>query len=240
MSPRRSDIWYFLASLVSLLSMALPSAAAAEQGKFVVSPVVEKKLHELPRGPLYWRVENFPSLDDAQRERARIAALWLNELGDASSALIVIEDLIANQPDGDDDPPPPPARAMTGSIPPPPPPAIDVTDLLERVLAAAPKTAEVRESLPPPPDGRRDSYLPTAPKRGLVRQRAAALLKERYSEPASEANLARVLEVELEAVKSVKERIRRHQQIAAIYAQLGDDEHAMEHFVQLVLLEPEA
>jgi tetratricopeptide (TPR) repeat protein len=177
--------------------------------------------------------------EDAQRERARMAGLWLTELGDASSALIVIEDLIANQPDGDDDPPPPPARAMTGSIPPPPPPAIDVTDLLERVLAAAPKTAEVRESLPPPPDGRRDSYLPTAPKRGLVRQRAAALLKERYSEPGSEANLARVLEVELEAVKSVKERIRRHQQIAAIYAQLGDDEHAMEHFVQLVLLEPE-
>ncbi|MDB4937976.1 MAG: Exonuclease SbcC, partial [Labilithrix sp.] len=53
------------------------------------------------------------------------------------------------------------------------------------------------------------------------------------------ADLARVLEVELEAVKSVKERIRRHQQIAAIYAQLGDDEHAMDHFVQLVLLEPE-
>ncbi|MEA2746216.1 MAG: hypothetical protein QOI41_359, partial [Myxococcales bacterium] len=74
---------------------------------------------------------------------------------------------------------------------------------------------------------------------GLVRQRAAALLKERYAQPGREADLARVLEVELEAVKSVKERIRRHQQIAAIYAQLGDDEHAMEHFVQLVLLEPE-
>src|SRR6185437_12455349 len=105
------------------------------------------------------------SAEDAQRERARMAGLWLNELGDASSALIVIEDLIANQPaEGEGEAPPPPARAMTGSIPPPPPPAIDVTDLLERVLAAAPKTAEVRESLPPPPDGRRDSYLPTAPK----------------------------------------------------------------------------
>ena len=178
--------------------------------------------------------------EDAQRERARMAGLWLTELGDASSAIIVIEDLIANMPaEGEGDPPPLPARAQTGSIPPPPPPAIDVTDLLERVLAAAPKTAEVRESLPPPPEGRRDSYLPTAPKRGLVRQRAAALLKERYSVPGREADLARVLEVELEAVKSVKERIRRHQQIAAIYAQLGDDEHGMEHFVQLVLLEPE-
>lgn len=180
------------------------------------------------------------STEDAQRERARIANLWLDELGDASSAIIVIEDILANQlADGATDPPPPPARAMSGSIPPPPLPAIDVTDLLERVLAVAPKTAEVRESVLPPPEGRRDSYLPMAPKRGLVRQRAAALLKERYSEPGREADLARVLEVELEAVKSVKERIRRHQQIAAIYAQLGDDDHAMDHFVHLVLLEPE-
>jgi golgin subfamily B member 1 len=178
------------------------------------------------------------SNDDAQRERARIANLWLDELGDASSAIIVIEDILANQPEGEGEPPPP-ARVMSGSIPPPPMPVLDVTDLLERVLAVAPKTAEVRESVMPPPDGRRDSYLPTAPKRGLVRQRAAALLKERYSAPGMEADLARALEVELEAVKSVKERIRRHQQIAALYAQLGDDEHAMEHFVQLVLLEPE-
>lgn len=95
MSPRRSDIWYFLASLVSLLSMALPSAAAAEQGKFVVSPVVEKKLHELPQGPLYWRVENFPSLDDAQRAAAAgptsLAAsisgkVWLFTLGPQGGA----------------------------------------------------------------------------------------------------------------------------------------------------------
>ena len=182
------------------------------------------------------------SLDDGQRERARIAALWLNELGDASSALIVIEDILAHW-QGDDEPLapsiPPPMRNAGGSIPPPPPPAIDVTDLLERVLAVAPRAAEVRESVMPSPEGRRDSYLPTAPKRGLVRQRAAALLKERYSGPGREADLARVLEVELEAVKSVKERIRRHQQIAAIYAQLGDDDNAMEHFVQLVLLEPE-
>lgn len=159
--------------------------------------------------------------EEAQKERARIATLWLDELGDASSALIVIEDIIANQPEGEE---------LQD---------IDVTELLERVLAVAPRSAEVRESVMPPPEGRRDSYAPVAPKRGLVRQRAAALLKERYSAPGREADLARVLEVELEAVKSVKERIRRHHQIAGIYAQLGDDERAMEHFVQLVLLEPE-
>jgi tetratricopeptide (TPR) repeat protein len=179
--------------------------------------------------------------DDAQRERGRIAGLWLEELGDASSALIVIEDIIANTPaEGEGAAAAPAAtRAMSGSIPPPPPVELDITALLERVLAVAPRSADIRESLPPPPEGRRDSYLPVAPKRGLVRQRAAALLKERYSVPGREADLARALEVELEAVKSVKERIRRHQQIATIYTQLGDDEHAMDHFVQLVLLEPE-
>ena len=161
--------------------------------------------------------------EEAQRERARIAALWLDELNDASSALIVIEDIVLNQLDSTEERP--------GSI--------DVTPLLERVLAAAPRMADIRETVPPPPDGRRDSYIPTAPKRGLVRQRAAALLKERYQAKGVEADLARVLEVELEVVKSVKERIRRHQQIAAIYVQLGNDEAALEHFVQLVLLEPD-
>ncbi|MBS2011556.1 MAG: tetratricopeptide repeat protein [Deltaproteobacteria bacterium] len=172
-------------------------------------------------------------LDEAQKERARIATLWLDELGDASSALIVIEDILSHQPDVEGEPP------LDQTLESPGAPIVDVTDLLERVLAVAPKTQEVRESVLPPPEGRRDSYMPTAPKRGLVRQRAAALLKERYSGPGREADLARVLEVELEAVKSVKERIRRHQQIAALYAQLGDDEHAMDHFVNLVLLEPE-
>ena len=161
-------------------------------------------------------------LEEAQKERNRIAGMWLDELGDPSSALIVVEDVLAHHPEGE-------------------PESVDVTTLLERVLAAAPATAEVRESVAPL-EGvpvRRDSYVPMAQKRGLVRQRAAALLKERYSKVGREADLVRVLEVELEAVKSVKERIRRHQQIAAIYVQLGNDERAMEHFVHLVLLEPE-
>lgn len=160
-------------------------------------------------------------LDEAQKERARIASLWLDELGDASSALLVVEDILAHQPEN--------TESAT----------VDVTDLLERVLAVAPKTAEMRESIMPDSPGRRDSFAPTAPKRTLVRQRAAALLKERYAAPGREADLARVLEVELEAVKSVKERIRRHQQIASIYSALGNDDRAMEHLVNLVLLEPE-
>ncbi|WP_246704531.1 hypothetical protein [Rhizobium sp. P32RR-XVIII] len=34
--------------------------------KFVIDPVVEKKVKELPSGPLYWRLENFPTLTQAQ------------------------------------------------------------------------------------------------------------------------------------------------------------------------------
>lgn len=165
---------------------------------------------------------------EAQETRAKIAGLWLDQLTDATNALLVIEDLLAHEPS--------PLDA-----------GIDVCDLLERVLALAPPNAELRESsgtsLPPAMDPpRRDSVAPvpvTSPKRQLVRQRAAALLKEHYTAPGREADLVRVLEVELEAVKSVKERIRRHQQIAALYGDLGRPAEALDHVVQLVLLEPE-
>lgn len=42
------------------------SAAATAQPAFFVKPVAEKKLKELPPGPLYWLVENFPTLAQAQ------------------------------------------------------------------------------------------------------------------------------------------------------------------------------
>src|SRR5271155_1991100 len=72
MNARRLDTWYFIACAVSLLTaVLLPSSpAAAEPGQFVVSPVTEKKLDGLPPGPLYWRIENFPTLDQAQSAAA--------------------------------------------------------------------------------------------------------------------------------------------------------------------------
>jgi quercetin dioxygenase-like cupin family protein len=57
-----------LAGLVAVLlagSLALQSAAASE-GVYVVKPVVQKKIKQLPAGPLYWRVENFPTIAQAQ------------------------------------------------------------------------------------------------------------------------------------------------------------------------------
>lgn len=49
----------------SLSGLVLPAAGAVDQ-KLVVKPVVEKKVNELPRGELYWRIEHFPSLAQAQ------------------------------------------------------------------------------------------------------------------------------------------------------------------------------
>jgi hypothetical protein len=72
MTPRGSGTCYFVAWMVSLLTVALllSSPVAAEPGQFIVSPIAEKKLDVLPPGPLYWRIENFPTLDQAQSAAA--------------------------------------------------------------------------------------------------------------------------------------------------------------------------
>jgi hypothetical protein len=92
MNPRRSDMLYFIAWVVSLFAtvLSLSSPVAAEPGQFIVSPVAEKKINGLPPGPLYWRIENFPALDQAQSAAAAsptsLAAavsgkVWLFTLG---------------------------------------------------------------------------------------------------------------------------------------------------------------
>jgi hypothetical protein len=42
-----------------------PSGWAADV-RYVVKPIAEMKVKQLPKGPLYWRVENFPTLDQAK------------------------------------------------------------------------------------------------------------------------------------------------------------------------------
>jgi quercetin dioxygenase-like cupin family protein len=54
-----------LAVLVPILSLA-HGAVAAEAQKYVIKPLADKKVAQLPEGPLYWRVETFPSLADAK------------------------------------------------------------------------------------------------------------------------------------------------------------------------------
>ncbi|MEO8875520.1 MAG: tetratricopeptide repeat protein, partial [Polyangiaceae bacterium] len=116
-------------------------------------------------------------------------------------------------------------------------------------LEVAPLGQETRESMLPPPPSEaspgdrppRESVIPprSRAKKIPVRQRAAALLKEHYLQTERDADLAKVLEVELEAIKSVKERIRRHRQIAELYVKLGLDASALEHYVALVTLDPD-
>ncbi len=50
---------------ICVVSLLLPSAWA-EDVRYVVKPVAEMKIKQLPKGPLYWRVENFPTLDRAK------------------------------------------------------------------------------------------------------------------------------------------------------------------------------
>jgi len=55
-----------LLALIALPALLLATPPAVARGKYVVKPVAEKKVKELPNGPLYWRVENFPTLAQAQ------------------------------------------------------------------------------------------------------------------------------------------------------------------------------
>ena len=46
--------------------LLLSSSIWAEDVRYVVKPVAEMKVKQLPKGPLYWRVENFPTLEQAK------------------------------------------------------------------------------------------------------------------------------------------------------------------------------
>jgi hypothetical protein len=84
---RRSLLVLFTCVAVAMTGLALsPSAASAQ--KFEVKPVVEKKIQQLPPGPLFWRIDNFPTLGQAQAAAgpAGLAAevagkVWLFTLG---------------------------------------------------------------------------------------------------------------------------------------------------------------
>ncbi len=62
------------------LTALLPSSTPAEaQGKFIVTAVTEKRIKQLPAGLLYWEIENFPTLAQAQAaasETSLAAEVW--------------------------------------------------------------------------------------------------------------------------------------------------------------------
>ncbi|MBI2738332.1 MAG: cupin domain-containing protein [Rhodospirillales bacterium] len=80
----------FLRAMAACSMVALGSASSTAQQPPVLSvkPVVEKKLKELPAGPLFWRIETFATLKDAQAAAGPTALaaeisgkVWLFTLG---------------------------------------------------------------------------------------------------------------------------------------------------------------
>ena len=71
-------ILLFALSLVAVGALAAPPAAA--QAKFEIKPVAEKRIKQLPPGPLYWRIETLPSLAQAQAQAASHATALAAEV----------------------------------------------------------------------------------------------------------------------------------------------------------------
>ena len=74
--------------LCAMAALGLGPSAAQQPPALSVKPVVEKKLKELPQGPLFWRVETFPTLSDARAAEGPTALaaeisgkVWLFTLG---------------------------------------------------------------------------------------------------------------------------------------------------------------
>ena len=72
--------------------LVLSSLAAAQQ-TFVVKPLVEKKVTELPSGELFWRIDNFETKEQAQEAVGPMGLVaeakgkvWLFTLGPAGVA----------------------------------------------------------------------------------------------------------------------------------------------------------
>lgn len=73
---------------LALCAASMVSAPAEAQQALSIKPVVEKKLTQLPAGPLYWRIETFPTLGGAQAAAGSTALAaevsgkaWLFTLG---------------------------------------------------------------------------------------------------------------------------------------------------------------
>jgi hypothetical protein len=70
---RRGKVWRIAAVFASTGALTLSgctsnvdTTAEAPKGEFVVTPLAAKTVPELPAGPLYWHVQNFPALADAE------------------------------------------------------------------------------------------------------------------------------------------------------------------------------
>ena len=58
--------WLARAATGLLAAIVVSAAALASEARYVVKPLAEMKVKQLPNGPLFWRVENFPTLEAAK------------------------------------------------------------------------------------------------------------------------------------------------------------------------------
>jgi hypothetical protein len=71
----------------AIVGMVLTSSSSSAQ-QFEIKPIAEKKIPQLPPGPLFWRIDNFPTLAQAQAAAGPTALaaeaagkVWLFTLG---------------------------------------------------------------------------------------------------------------------------------------------------------------
>jgi tetratricopeptide (TPR) repeat protein len=160
--------------------------------------------------------EQLPALegDAARRARARVASFWLNELRDPATALSIVEPLLDTG-----------ATGSTG------PTALSAWALVERILEATSPAFDRDSSRPALGE-------PGDPGLGLVRERAAVRLQDRYVETGSDADLARILVVRLETIREPSERAAYYLRAAELYERVGDASSALEATGRALVLAP--
>ena len=92
-SVRRALIAVFaLICLTAPSALAQPTVGVAGSGALAVKGLAEKKVAQLPPGPLFWRVENFPTLAEARSAAGPLSLVaeasgkvWLFTLGPSGS-----------------------------------------------------------------------------------------------------------------------------------------------------------
>ena len=79
--------------VAALVSVALTPSSAVAQQPLAIKPVAERKVVDLPTGPLFWRIENFGTLAHAQAASGpwslvaeSAGKIWLFTLGAAGGA----------------------------------------------------------------------------------------------------------------------------------------------------------
>ncbi|MCG3190172.1 MAG: hypothetical protein LKCHEGNO_02803 [Burkholderiaceae bacterium] len=86
--------WICKVALIAAVGLA--STGAPAQPKLVIKPLAEKKMQSLPDGQLFWQIENFPTLGEAQVAAGPMGLavesagkVWLFRLGPAGLAASV-------------------------------------------------------------------------------------------------------------------------------------------------------